>query len=83
MERSVHRSLVKKIEERIGPLRFGNGLYDETDVGPLIHDRALARVVEHVSDASKAERTYEPADDGSTWRIRIAVSSSRQRSWTR
>lgn len=50
----AHRPLVERIEARIARLRVGNGLDDETDVGPLIHERALARVADHVADALQA-----------------------------
>ncbi|UDL91968.1 NAD-dependent succinate-semialdehyde dehydrogenase [Mesorhizobium sp. PAMC28654] len=36
---------------RIEALRAGNGLADDTDIGPLMHERAVAKVEEQVADA--------------------------------
>ncbi|HXZ80808.1 MAG TPA: aldehyde dehydrogenase family protein [Terriglobales bacterium] len=51
----VHRSLYEQFAaacaEKTAKLRVGNGLDAETDVGPLIHDRQLRIVEEHVADA--------------------------------
>lgn len=51
----VHRSLYElflaKVVEKTGKLRVGNGLDPETEVGPMIHERQLQIVEEHVEDA--------------------------------
>jgi acyl-CoA reductase-like NAD-dependent aldehyde dehydrogenase len=51
----VHRSLYEKFVAacagKARRLRMGNGLDAETEVGPLIHQRQLAIVEEHVADA--------------------------------
>ncbi len=51
----VHRSLYEKFlracAEKAKKLRVGNGLDPETDVGPMIHQRQLQIVEEHVQDA--------------------------------
>jgi succinate-semialdehyde dehydrogenase/glutarate-semialdehyde dehydrogenase len=53
VEASVKQPLVQALTSRIGHLRVGNPMDEETDVGPLIHDRALGRVTEHIEDAVK------------------------------
>ncbi len=51
----VHRSLYDKFLEacssKIAKLRVGNGIGSEVEVGPLIHERQLRTVDEHVRDA--------------------------------
>jgi aspartate-semialdehyde dehydrogenase len=37
--------------ERIGKLKVGSGLEAATDIGPLMHERAVAKVEEQVADA--------------------------------
>ena len=51
----VHRSLYPQFLEactrKANKLRVGNGLNPETDIGPLIHERQLQNVEQHVEDA--------------------------------
>jgi succinate-semialdehyde dehydrogenase/glutarate-semialdehyde dehydrogenase len=51
----VHRSLYEKFlqacSNKIAKLRVGNGIGSEVEVGPLIHERQLRIVDEHVRDA--------------------------------
>jgi succinate-semialdehyde dehydrogenase/glutarate-semialdehyde dehydrogenase len=51
----VHRSLYEKFLEtcaaKIAKLRVGNGISSEVEVGPMIHERQLRIVDEHVRDA--------------------------------
>ena len=51
----VHRSLYEPFlhacAEKTRRLRVGNGLDPDTDMGPLIHERQLRIVEEHVADA--------------------------------
>jgi aspartate-semialdehyde dehydrogenase len=51
----VHRSVVARFEEafvrRIKALKVAEGLSLEADIGPLMHERAIAKVEEHVSEA--------------------------------
>jgi len=51
----VHRSLYEKFLEacsnKIAKLRVGNGIGSDVEVGPLIHERQLRIVDEHVRDA--------------------------------
>jgi acyl-CoA reductase-like NAD-dependent aldehyde dehydrogenase len=51
----VHRSLYEKFLEacsnKIAKLRVGNGIGSEVEIGPLIHERQLRTVDEHVRDA--------------------------------
>jgi acyl-CoA reductase-like NAD-dependent aldehyde dehydrogenase len=51
----VHRSLYEKFLDACGnkmaKLRVGNGIGSEVEIGPLIHERQLRTVDEHVQDA--------------------------------
>jgi acyl-CoA reductase-like NAD-dependent aldehyde dehydrogenase len=51
----VHRSLYERFLEacsnKIAKLRVGNGIGSEVEIGPLIHERQLRMVDEHVQDA--------------------------------
>jgi acyl-CoA reductase-like NAD-dependent aldehyde dehydrogenase len=51
----VHRSLYEQFAQectrKAERLRVGNGMDEQTDVGPLIHERQLAIVEAHVEDA--------------------------------
>lgn len=53
----VHRSLYPRFldacQEKTARLRVGNGIDSEIEVGPLIHERQLRIVEEHVNDAVK------------------------------
>ncbi len=47
----VYDAFARKLAEAVGRLRVGDGLAGATDQGPLIDDKALAKVEEHVADA--------------------------------
>jgi succinate-semialdehyde dehydrogenase/glutarate-semialdehyde dehydrogenase len=50
---SVYDVFVEKFSQAVSSLKVGNGADDGTIIGPLIDDRALAKVEEQVSDAVK------------------------------
>jgi len=47
----IYDAFAQKLVEAVKKLRVGDGLKGETDQGPLIDDKALAKVEEHVDDA--------------------------------
>jgi succinate-semialdehyde dehydrogenase/glutarate-semialdehyde dehydrogenase len=47
----VYEAFTKKLVQAVGQLRVGDGLAGPTDQGPLIDDKALAKVEQHVADA--------------------------------
>lgn len=51
VERPVLVAFTTKLAARIRALRVGHGLEPGTDIGPLMHDRALAKVAAQVRDA--------------------------------
>ena len=50
---SVYDVFVEKFSKAVSSLKVGNGADDGTIIGPLIDDKALAKVEEQVSDAVK------------------------------
>jgi succinate-semialdehyde dehydrogenase/glutarate-semialdehyde dehydrogenase len=48
---SIAAELTARLEKRIARLRVGNGRDPEVEVGPLIHEGARQRVMEHLDDA--------------------------------
>jgi alpha-ketoglutaric semialdehyde dehydrogenase len=51
---SIHDDFVARLAERTAALRLGDGLRDESDVGPLINQRALDKVSGYV-DVARAD----------------------------
>ena len=47
----VYDAFAQKFQAAVEQLKIGNGLDDGVDVGPLIDDRAAAKVKEHIEDA--------------------------------
>jgi len=47
----VYDAFAQKFQAAVEKLKIGNGLDDGIDVGPLIDDRAAAKVKEHIEDA--------------------------------
>jgi aspartate-semialdehyde dehydrogenase len=53
VERPALAAFTKAFQARIEALKVGAGLEAGTDVGPLMHERAIAKVEEQVADAVK------------------------------
>jgi succinate-semialdehyde dehydrogenase/glutarate-semialdehyde dehydrogenase len=53
VQAGVYDTFTKKLTEAVSKLRIGDGLKGETDQGPLIDDKAVAKVEEHIADAVK------------------------------
>jgi succinate-semialdehyde dehydrogenase/glutarate-semialdehyde dehydrogenase len=51
VQSGVYEAFARKLVEAVSQLRVGDGLQGVTDQGPLIDDKALAKVEEHVADA--------------------------------
>ncbi|MGD1024683.1 MAG: aldehyde dehydrogenase family protein [Candidatus Sulfotelmatobacter sp.] len=56
VHRSLYEAFVKACVEKTKKLRVGPGLDREADVGPMIHERQLRIVEEHVKDAARGAR---------------------------
>ncbi len=51
IHRSVYDEFCAKLIERIGKLKVGDPLHDDTDVGPLIEERHAERVISWIAEA--------------------------------
>ncbi|GMM27354.1 succinate-semialdehyde dehydrogenase (NAD(P)(+)) [Martiniozyma asiatica (nom. inval.)] len=51
IQEGIYEEFSTKLTEAVNNLKLGHGLHPETTHGPLIHDRAVAKVSEHVKDA--------------------------------
>ena len=51
VQAGVYDEFSRRLATAVAKLRIGDGLKGETDQGPLIDDKALAKVEEHVADA--------------------------------
>lgn len=53
VHRKVSAAFTEAFARRIAGLKIGNGLDKETGIGPLMHERAVAKAEEQVADALK------------------------------
>lgn len=53
VQESVAEEFGKKLAARVRELKVGDGLEEDTDVGPLIDEGAIAKMNEQIEDASK------------------------------
>ena len=51
VQAGIYDAFAEKLAKAVSRLRIGDGLKEVTDQGPLIDDKALAKVEEHVADA--------------------------------
>jgi succinate-semialdehyde dehydrogenase/glutarate-semialdehyde dehydrogenase len=51
VQSGVYAEFTEKLAARVSAMKLGNGLDDANDLGPLIDDKAVAKVTEHVEDA--------------------------------
>ncbi|WP_151719732.1 NAD-dependent succinate-semialdehyde dehydrogenase [Gemmobacter serpentinus] len=51
VQRAVYDAFCQRMAVAVAALRSGPGLEPETEIGPLIHDRAAARVMAQIADA--------------------------------
>ena len=67
VHRGVHDQFVSMLRDRVGKLVLGDGLLEETDVGPVINDRAVEKIASYAAiGRQEAELVIggEPARDG-------------------
>ncbi|WP_281176644.1 NAD-dependent succinate-semialdehyde dehydrogenase [Shouchella shacheensis] len=57
VQNEIYEPFVEKFAEAASKLKVGNGLTEDTDIGPLINEEGYKKVEEHVADAlSKGAR---------------------------
>jgi aldehyde dehydrogenase (NAD+) len=57
VQEGVHDSFVSRLRERVNALKLGDGRRDGTDVGPLIHAEAVAKVERYIDIGQKEGAT--------------------------
>lgn len=63
VQHDVAESFAEQVAKRVQRMRVGNGLEEGTELGPLIDDKAVAKVRRHVEDAlSKGARRLAGGD---------------------
>ncbi len=51
LHEDIHDDFVERLVERVEALKLGDGLLDDTDVGPMIHEKALQNAADYVEIA--------------------------------
>ncbi len=51
VQSGIYDRFAERLAEKVSAMKVGNGLDQGTTVGPLIEDKAVAKVEEHVRDA--------------------------------
>src|SRR6056300_258653 len=52
VQAGVYEAFAEKLSAAVAKLKMGDGLSDGTHLGPLISDKAIAKVQEHIADAT-------------------------------
>ena len=53
VQSGVYDSFARKLVDKVKQFRVGDGFSEQSTLGPMIHSRALEKVVAHVADAQK------------------------------
>ncbi len=51
VQSGIYDAFVEQLKVKVEQLKVGNGLNEDTDIGPLINRKAIAKVEEHIADA--------------------------------
>ena len=51
-QKGIYDAFVKKLSDKLSQMKTGNGLDDGTNFGPLIDEKAVEKVEEHIKDAT-------------------------------
>lgn len=51
VQSGIYDTFVEKLKTKVEELKVGNGLNENTDIGPLINRKAILKVEEHIADA--------------------------------
>ncbi|MBA4543752.1 MULTISPECIES: NAD-dependent succinate-semialdehyde dehydrogenase [Thermoactinomyces] len=52
-DESIAEEFTVKLAEKAAKLKVGNGLEESTDIGPLINEEAVKKVIKHIEDAKQ------------------------------
>jgi len=53
VQSGIYDAFVERLSQKVKELKVGNGMETDTDIGPLINDKAVQKVNHHVHDAIK------------------------------
>jgi succinate-semialdehyde dehydrogenase / glutarate-semialdehyde dehydrogenase len=53
VQKGIYDEFAQKLAEKVKGFKMGNGFEDGITHGPLIHDRAVSKVAQHVKDATE------------------------------
>jgi succinate-semialdehyde dehydrogenase/glutarate-semialdehyde dehydrogenase len=53
VQAGVYDAFAEKLADRLSAMKVGDGLEDGTDLGPLIDEDAIAKVMSHIEDAQE------------------------------
>lgn len=53
VQRGIYEKFVNALAKRIGAMKAGNGLEEDSDIGPLIDKKGVDKVLAHIEDAKK------------------------------
>lgn len=48
---SIYDQFIRKLKDKVSQLKLGNGLDSDTDLGPLINQKAVEKIQQHIDDA--------------------------------
>lgn len=48
---SIYDQFILKLKDKVSQLKLGNGLDSDTDLGPLINQKAVEKIQQHIEDA--------------------------------
>lgn len=57
VQEKIYDGFLKKLAVEVQKLKVGNGLENDTNLGPLINDKALQKVKKHIADAEEKGAT--------------------------
>lgn len=76
---SVYERFAEKLQQAVEKLHLGDGLAPDVTTGPLIDEKAVAKVQEHIADALEKGARVISGENRTRW---AAISSSRPFWWT-
>src|SRR5215217_8187984 len=56
VHKKIYKKFVAKLVERVQTLRVGSGLNSKTEVGPVIHEDAMERILEYISIGQNVDK---------------------------
>jgi alpha-ketoglutaric semialdehyde dehydrogenase len=56
VHKKIYKKFVQKLAERVKLLRVGNGLDTKTEVGPVIHEEAMERILDYIQIGQKTDK---------------------------